>query len=160
MFLPTFYYSLSFQKLPNHTLWSLTSWQGIRANRMFLGSVPIAFKRLTLGSPCRLHLCTAARSFPHRVCAESHRGLSSYRDHLDWRPPSESIISWASPCLCWNTVREIIPWGWASSTKKKERRKGRQIDFLFLEQESKQEDGHVGQTAAGWFLWACLQGFH
>ena len=44
-------------------------------------------------------------------------------------------------------------WGFKYQKKKK---KSAQIDFLFLEQESEQENCHVWQTAAGWFPWALV----
>lgn len=37
-------------------------------------------------------------------------------------------------------------------SKKIQKKKPAQIDFLFLEQESEQESCHVGQTATEWFL--------
>lgn len=53
---------LSFQKLPNHTHWSLFAFTvRHQATGVFLGPVPMAFGRLALGGPlCRLHLCTVA----------------------------------------------------------------------------------------------------
>lgn len=57
---PHFVIRKVFKNFPTTPLgFCLTSQQGIRANRMFLGSVPAALRRPTLGSLlCRLHLCS------------------------------------------------------------------------------------------------------
>lgn len=52
------------------------------------------------------------------------------------------------------SLREnTMGWGFKDPPPKK---KGTQIDFLFLEQASEQENCHVWQTAAGRFPWALV----